>query len=109
MEPDMKKIKILNQEETIKGFIKEIDDNNSSALAILTDDGYYIVRMNQRGKLLLNETGSKVEASGYIETDINGTNRIIVNQFEVFEPEDDFLNYDDYMIDDYDTDWDNWD
>ena len=104
----MKKTIILNQEETIIGIIKEIDDNDNSAIAILVDGEYYIVEMNKQGKKLLDEIESKVEATGSIKTDPDGINRITVNYFEVFEPEDDFFDDYGYGNDDVCEDEDNW-
>ena len=104
----MKKTKTLNMEETIIGVVKEIDDDDNSAIAILADGEYYIVDMNKKGKKLLDEIESKVEATGSIKTDPDGIHRIAVNYFEVFEPEDDFADDYDYDNDDYGIDEDNW-
>lgn len=104
----MKKTKILNAEETIIGIIKEIDDDENSAIAILADGEFYIVDMNKQGKKLLDEIESKVEATGFIKTDPEGINRITVTYFDVFEPEDDFADDYDYDNDDYGIDEDNW-
>ena len=104
----MKKTLILNQEEIIIGIIKEIDDDDISAIAILADGEYYIVEMNKQGKKLLDEIESKVEATGSIKTDPDGTHRITINFFEVFEPEDDFFDDYDHGNNDYCEDEDNW-
>jgi len=104
----MKKKKRLNDEEIIIGIIKEIEDNDDSDIAILAEGEYYIVEMNKQGKKLLNEIENKVEATGSIQIDPDGTNRIAVSSFEVFEPEDDFVDSDDYYTDDdYDAE-DRW-
>ena len=103
----MKKYKILNQEKTIFGIIKEIDDDDNSAVAIVTDGDHYIVKMNKLGKKLLYEIDCRVEVTGSIKSDPDGTNRITVNSFKVFDPEDDFpdgydYDYDDYCVDEVD-------
>ena len=77
-------------------------------MAILADGEYYIVEMNKQGKKLLDEIESKVEITGTISTDIDGTNGITVNYFEVFEPEDDFVDDYDYYNDADSEDEDNW-
>lgn len=104
----MKKKGSLNQEETVIGIIKEIDDDDNPALAILVDGEYYIVEMNKQGEKLLDEIESKVEVTGTIKTDPDGICRITVNHFEVFEPEDEFPDDYDYGKDDYFIDEDNW-
>jgi NurA-like 5'-3' nuclease len=104
----MKKTLILNQEETIRGIIKEIDDDENSAIAILADGEYYIVEMNKQGKKLLDEIESKVEATGSIKTDPDGTNRITVNYFEVLDAEDDIFDDQDRSNDNCCEDEENW-
>ena len=83
-----------NKEITIIGIVKEIDDNwKSYRVGITTEDEFYLVKLNEEGKNLLYEVGSKVEATGIITRTKDGLRRIDVSGYEVFEMDEDDLEY----------------
>ena len=88
-----------NNEITIIGIVKEIDDNwKSYRVGIATANEFYPVKLNEEGKNLLYEVGSKVEATGIISRTKDGLCRIDVSGYEVFEmDEDDHEEFGDYL------------
>ena len=83
-----------NKEITIIGIVKEIDDNwKSYRVGITTEDEFYLVKLNEEGKNLLYEVGSKVEATGIITRTKDGLRRIDVSGYEVYEMDEDDLEY----------------
>ena len=81
-----------NEETTIIGIVKEFDDNYKSyRIGIATENGSYLVRMNEEGKNLQYEVGNKVEATGMITRTKDGRRRIDVTGYEVFEMDEDDL------------------
>ena len=87
-----------NKEITIIGIVKEIETNwKSNRVGITTENGSYVVRMNEEGKNLQYEVGNKVEATGIISITKDGFRRIAVTGYEVFEmDEDDLEDYGDH-------------
>jgi len=80
------------KEITIIGIVREIDDNwKSYRVGISTENGNYVVRMNEKGKNLLYEVGNKVEATGIITGTKDGFRRIDVSGYEVYEMDEDDL------------------
>jgi hypothetical protein len=84
-----------NEEITIIGMVKEFEDvRKSYRVGITTENGSYLVRMNEEGKDLQYEVGNKVEATGIITRTKDGRRRIDVSGYEVFEmDEDDFEDF----------------
>ena len=81
-----------NKEITIIGIVREIDDNwRSYRVGISTENGSYVVRMNEEGQNLKYEVGNKVEATGIITRTKDGLRRIDVTGYEVFEMDEDDL------------------
>ena len=81
-----------HKEITIIGIVKEFDDNwKSYRIGIATENGSYLVRMNEEGKNLKYEVGNKVEATGIITRTKDGLRRIDVTGYEVFEIDEDDL------------------
>ena len=81
-----------NKEITIIGIVREIDDNwKSYRVAIATENGSYVVRMNEEGKNLQYEVGNKVEATGIITRTKDGLCRIEVTGYEVYEMDEDYI------------------
>ena len=81
-----------NKEITIIGIVREIEDNwKSYRVGIATENGSYVVRMNEEGKNLQYEVGNKVEATGIITRTKDGLRRIEVTGYEVFEMDEDDL------------------
>ena len=81
-----------NEEITLIGFVKEFEDNlKSYRVGIATENGSYLVRMNEEGKNLQYEVGNKVEATGIITRAKDGSRRIGVTGYEVFEMDEDDL------------------
>ena len=80
------------EEITIIGIVKEFDDNwKSYRVGIITENGSYVVRMNEEGKNLQYEVGNKVEATGIITRTKDGLRRIEITGYEVFEMDEDDL------------------
>lgn len=81
-----------NEEITLIGFVKEFEDNlKSYRVGIATENGSYLVRMNEEGKNLQYEVGNKVEATGIITRTKDGRRRIDVTGYEVYEMDEDDL------------------
>jgi len=81
-----KEHKESNKEITIIGIVREIEDNwKSCRVGIATENGSYVVRMNEEGKNLQYEIGNKVEATGIISRTKDGVRRIMVTGYEVYE------------------------
>jgi len=81
-----KELRESNEEITIIGIVKEIEDNRQSyRIGIATENGSYLVRMNAEGKNLQYEVGNKVEATGIITRAKDGRRRIDVTGFEMDE------------------------
>ena len=87
-----KEPKESNEEITIIGIVKEFEDNwKSYRVGIATENGSYMVRMNEEGKNLQYEVGNKVEATGIITRTKDGLRRIDVSGYEVFEMDEEDL------------------
>jgi hypothetical protein len=85
-----KEPKESNKEITIIGIVREIGDNwKSYRVGIATENGSYVVRMNEEGKNLQYEVGNKVEATGIISRTKNGRPQIDVTGYEVYEMDED--------------------
>ena len=81
-----------NEEITIIGIVKEFEDNwKSYRVGIATENGRYVVRLNEEGKNLQYEVGNKVEATGIVTRTKDGLRRIDVSGYEVFEMDEDDL------------------
>ena len=81
-----------DKEIAIIGIVKEFDDNwMSYRVGIATENGRYLVRMNEEGKNLQYEVGNKVEATGIITRTKDGRRRIDVTGYEVYEMDEDDL------------------
>ena len=81
-----------NEEITIIGIVREIEDNwKSYRVGVATENGSYVVRMNEEGKNLQYEVGNKVEATGVITRTKDGLRRIDVTGYEVYEMDEDDL------------------
>ena len=81
-----------NEEITIIGIVREIEDNwKSYRVGVATENGSYVVRMNEEGKNLQYEVGNKVEATGVITRTKDGLRRIDVTGYEVYEMDGDDL------------------
>jgi len=112
----MKKTKQTGKEITIAGVVEEYEDEDGiSGLIIGTDDDDYVVELNKQGKKLFQEIDMDVEVTGFVTKNGDGTKRINVTKFEVFEADDDddddeFYNDDDddrfYNDDDDDSFYD---
>jgi len=85
----MKKAKHTTKEITIVGVIEEYEEEEDTGLIIATDDDDYVVELNKQGKRLSQEVGMDVEATGFVTKDGDGTKRITVTKFEVFDSDDD--------------------
>ena len=87
-----KEIREDHKEITIIGIVKEIDDNRKSGrVGIAAGNEFYLVRLNNEGKNLLYEVGSKVEATGIISRTKDGLLRIDISGYEVYEMDEDDL------------------
>ena len=87
-----KELRESNEEITIIGIVKEFEDNwKSYRVGIATENGSYMVRMNEEGKNLQYEVGNKVEATGIITRAKDGCRRIDVTGYEVYEMDEDDL------------------
>ena len=87
-----KEQKESNKEITIIGIVREIGDTwKSYRVGIVTENGSYVVRMSEEGKNLQYEVGNKVEATGIITRAKDGSRRIGVTGYEVFEMDEDDL------------------
>ena len=87
-----KELRESNEEITIIGIVKEFEDNwRSYRVGIATQNGSYMVRMNEEGKNLQYEVGNKVEATGIITRAKDGYRRIDVTGYEVYEMDEDDL------------------
>jgi len=87
-----KELRESNEEITIIGIVKEFEDNwRSYRVGIATQNGSYMVRMNEEGKNLQYEVGNKVEATGIITRAKDGCRRIDVTGYEVYEMDEDDL------------------
>ena len=87
-----KELRESNEEITIIGIVKEFEDNwKSHRVGIATENGSYVVGMNEEGKNLQYEVGNKVEATGIITRTKDGRRRIDVTGYEVFEMDEDDL------------------
>jgi hypothetical protein len=81
-----------HEEFTIIGIVKEFADNwKSYRVGIATENGSYLVRMNEEGKNLQYEVGNKVEATGIISRAKDGLHLIDVSGYEVYEMDEDDL------------------
>ena len=81
-----------NKEITIIGIVREIEENwKSYRVGIATENGKYMVGMNEEGKNLQYEVGNKVEATGIITRTKDGLRRIDVTGYEVYEMDEDDL------------------
>jgi hypothetical protein len=79
-----------NKEIRIIGIVREIGDTwRSYRVGIATENGTYVVRMNEEGKNLQYEVGNKVEATGIISRTKDDVRRIMVNGYEVYEMTED--------------------
>ncbi|MFO7555460.1 MAG: hypothetical protein R6W88_09675 [Desulfobacterales bacterium] len=102
------------KEATIVGVVEEYEDEEDvPGLIIGTDDDDYVVELNKQGKKLFQEIGMDVEVTGFVTKNKDGTKRINVTRFEVFEDDDDddeddtfFDNDDDTFYDDDDDTFD---
>ncbi|HAY40222.1 MAG TPA: hypothetical protein DCY53_13315 [Desulfobacteraceae bacterium] len=106
----MKKAKHTEKEITIVGVVEEYEEEDTG-LIIATDDDDYVVELNKQGKRLSQEVGMDVEATGIVTKNGDGTKRISVTKFEVFESDDDddedemfYDDDDDEIYDDDDDD-----
>jgi len=101
------------KEVTIVGVVEAYEDEEDvSGLIIGTDDDDYVVELNKQGKKLFQEIGMDVEVTGFVTKNKDGTKRINVTKFEVFDDDDD--DDDDTFFDDdddtfYDDDDDTFD
>lgn len=87
-----KELRKSNEEITIIGIVKEFEDNwKSYRVGIATENGSYMVRMNEEGKNLQYEVSNKVEATGIITRAKDGCRRIEVTGYEVYEMDEDDL------------------
>jgi hypothetical protein len=87
-----KELRESKEEITIIGIVKEFEDNRKSyRVGIATENGSYVVRMNEEGKNLQYEVGNKIEATGTISITKDGLRRIEVTGYEVFEMDEDDL------------------
>lgn len=108
----MKKTKKTGKEVTIVGVVEAYEDEGDvSGLIIGTDDDDYVVELNKQGKRLFQEVGMDVEVTGFVTRDKDGTKRISVTKFEVFEDDEDdeddtFFDEDDKFYDDDDDFYD---
>jgi predicted ATP-grasp superfamily ATP-dependent carboligase len=107
----MKKAKHTEKEITIVGVVEEYEEEEDTGLIIATDDDDYVVELNKQGKRLSQEVGMDVEATGFVTKNGDGTKRISVTKFEVFESDDDddedemfYDDDDDEIYDDDDDD-----
>jgi len=103
----MKKAKHTEKEITIVGVVEEYEKEEDTGLIISTDDDDYVVELNKQGKRLSQEVGMDVEATGFVTKNGDGTKRITVAKFEVFDSDDDDENelfYDDDDDEIYDDD-----
>jgi hypothetical protein len=81
-----------NKEITIIGIVREIEENwKAYRVGIATENGKYMVGMNEEGKNLQYEVGNKVEATGIITRTKDGLRRIVVTGYEVYEMDEDDL------------------
>ena len=81
-----------NKEITIIGIVREIEENwKAYRVGIATENGKYMVGMNEEGKNLQYEVGNKVEATGIITRTKEGLRRIDVTGYEVYEMDEDDL------------------
>ena len=78
------------KEVTIVGIVREIEDQGQAyRVGIATGNDFYVVKLNEEGRNLLYEVGSKVEATGIISQTRKGENRISVTGYEVYEMNED--------------------
>jgi hypothetical protein len=84
----------MNKQITVVGIVKEIGGNwRFPGVSIVTENQKYVVTMNPAGKDLLYEVGNKVEVTGIITEMKDGTRRISITGYKVFEMEDDVYDY----------------
>ncbi len=94
-----KEPKESNKEIAIIGIVREIGDNwKSYRVGIATENGSFVVRMNEEGKNLQYEVGNKVEATGIISRTKDGVRRIAVTGYEVYEVTEDDPEEFDYEL-----------
>jgi hypothetical protein len=85
-----KELREINEEIAIIGIVKEFEDNwKSYRVGIATENGSYVIRMNEEGKNLQYEVGNKIEATGIITRTKDGLRRIEVTGYEVYEMAED--------------------
>jgi hypothetical protein len=73
--------------ETIIGYVNEMEDDDVVGLIISTEEDDYVVEMNGRGKRLQDEVGARVEATGAVKREKDGTKIISISDFEILEEE----------------------
>lgn len=76
----------------------EWDGTEINGIEILTDEDAYTVELDYVGKQLLEFLEKNVKAVGFINIYADGTNRIMLDDFEVLD-EDEIFELDDYVQD----------
>ena len=87
-----KEHKESQKEIIVIGFVKEIEDNRRNcSIGIASGNNIYRVKLDEEGKNLLYEVGNKVEATGVITRTKDGTCRIHITGYMVYEMDEDGL------------------
>jgi hypothetical protein len=73
--------------ETIIGYVDEREDDDVISLIISTDEDDYVVEMNGRARKLQDEVGARVEATGSVKREKDGTKVISISDFEILDEE----------------------
>ena len=91
--------KTAEKEETLIGFVHEIEDKGwVKGIGISTGDEDYVVETNEWTEKLGKEIENDVRVTGYVNRDPKGQNRILVTGYEVLYDENDRRS--DYNLDD---------
>jgi hypothetical protein len=91
--------KTAEKEETLIGFVHEIEDKGwVKGIGISTGDEDFVVETNEWTEKLGKEIENDVRVTGYVNRDPKGQNRILVTGYEVLYDENDRRS--DYNLDD---------
>jgi len=103
----------IQKEETVAGVVSATewdDEDNVTAVSIITDDDEYIVELNKMAEELFDFLEEDVEVTGIVETDRDGSKRIAVTSYEVLDTGYEYDDEEDYGYDydqeEYDEDYD---